>query len=284
MALDFKALAADLEKTGEDMTVAKTGGGDYVPPAVGPVRLRFFSYIELGKHEKVIQGKKKISEKVLLGFELSGPNHPPKEDGTPLTIYIEESKSLNEKANFFKLFSKMNHEGKSKHIVALLGNAYRGVIHHRKFKRADGSEGVVAELRAKGEPYDIKPTFYMDEESGTMKNVQVEALRSAERVFLWDRPDLDQWGSIFIEGEYEERKDEAGKVTKPAKSKNVYQARIMSALNFKGSPIETLLKQNGKTLDIPDVDVPDDVGGDDDQPETKAAAPVNQTDALNGVV
>ena len=294
MTLDINALVADLAKTGEDMPVAKAGGGDYKPPAAGPVRLRLFGYIELGKHEKTIKGQKKVNERVLVGFELSGPNHPPKEDGNPHVIWVEETKSLNEKAHFFKMFSKLNHAGKAKHIIALLGEAYRGTVYHRTFKRADGSDGVVAELKARGETYDIKPTSYMDEESGEVKNIKVEELKSPKKVFLWDRPDMGQWASIFIDGQYEERKNDAGEVVKPAKSKNVYQARIMSALNFKGSPIETLLKTNGQSLDIPDAEVADVPDADDgDEPKQAAAAPAKAavtptgaeaTDALNGVV
>jgi hypothetical protein len=282
--MSFKdKLLADLEKTGEDMTKAVAGGGDYTPPAAGVCRLRFFSYVELGKHEKTIKGQKKVQERVRLGFEISGPNHPPREDGTPMTIFIEETKSLNEKANFFKLFTRMNHAGKAKHIVGLLGEGYLATIYHRSYKDSQGTDRVAAELRAKGEPYDIRPTSFQNPATGQTDVVAVDPLKSPEQCLLWDRPDLEQWASIFVEGEYPERKDDSGKVTKPASSKNVIQARIMKALNFKGSAVETLLKTNGKSLDIPDVEdyTPPEDG--DDAPATTAVAPVNTTDALNGI-
>jgi hypothetical protein len=297
MAFDKAALLADLEQTGVDMTQATAGGGDYVPPAEGITQLRFFAYIEYGKHTKTIKGKPpKTSERVRLGFELHGPNHPPQESGMPHVIWIDESKSLNEKANFFKLFSRMNHAGKVKHIVGLLGEAYLGTVTHRKYKRADGSEGVAAELRKKGEPYDIRPTSFQNPGTGQVENIAVPAAKNEERLFLWDRPTVEQWASIFIDGEYEARKNAAGEVTKPASSKNVDQARVKSANNFKGSPIELLLLANGQSLDIPNAELGGADDSDDDHdvtadvgskaPVQPASVPTGQAaaDALSGIV
>jgi len=291
MGFDTSRILAELEQSGIDMNVAqKGGGGDYMPPAAGPVQLRFFSYVELGKHETNFQGVKKTPDMVKIGFELSGPNHPPKEDGTPLTIFIDLNKSLNDKAQFFKLFAKMNHAGKAKHILALLGTAYLGTIHHRAYKRKDGSDGVAVELKAKGESYDIRPTSFIHPATGAVENIAVAPLRSAERVFLWDRPDMEQWATLFIEGEYPARTNDAGEVIKPASSKNVIQAQIMRAKNFAGSPMEVLLKANGKSLDIPDAEIPE-VESEDNTPEpskapVQAAVPTGQAaaDALAGVM
>src|SRR6478752_62891 len=122
----IQAAAALAVEKGEDQSVAKKGGGgDYVPPAAGSTRLRFISYIEIGKHERTVQGKKKTEDQVILVFELSGPKHPPRvtDDGTkiPHRIAITLNKSMNEKATFFKLFNRMNWEGKAKHMAQLLG-------------------------------------------------------------------------------------------------------------------------------------------------------------------
>jgi hypothetical protein len=189
----------------------------------------------------------------------------------------------------------MNHAGKAKHIVALLGEAYLGTITHRKFKRADGSEGTVAELRKKGEPYDIRPTSYQNPGTGQVENIAVAPMKNEERLFIWDRPSVDQWASIFIEGEFEARKNDAGEIIKPAASKNVDQARVKSANNFNGSPIQLLLLSNGQSLDIPNAEIPETPGDEDDaqgasgadkapaQPKvvpTGAAA----ADALSGIV
>lgn len=283
--MSFKdKLLPELEKNGEDMTKA-SAGGEFKPLAAGKCRLRLFAYIELGKHERKFKNTKKVVERVKIGFEVTGPNHPPRDDGKPHVVYIEETKSLNQKSHFFKLFSKLNHAGTAKHIIGCLAEGYRGEIFHREYTKGDGSKGVAVELKAPGETYVIQPPFYQDEETGETKRVAIEPLKSEERVFLWDRPDMEQWASIFIDGEYEERtKPDGTKI--PAKSKNVDQARIMSALNFKGSPAETMLKTNGHSLDIPDAEIDDDGVEEDAPAEPAAAVPAGTaaTDALNGVV
>lgn len=286
--IDKGALLASLEKEGVDMTQA-VAGGDFKPPAEGPVQMRFFAYIELGKHDKTIKGVTKTTERVLLGFELSGPNHPVKEDGTPQVMWIEEAKSLNEKANFYKLFSRLNYSGKAKHILALLGDAYLGKITHKVVPGKDGAKPrTYANLRTDG-PYEISAPSFTNPATGVTEVIAVAPLRLPEQVFLWDRPDLNQWASIFIEGEYPAREAEDGKPARPAKSKNVTQARILSAKNFKGSPTEIMLLSNGKSLDIPDVDVPDDAP-ESEPASTNSAAPAQvptgqaAADALSGVV
>ena len=76
--IDFKALGAKAAATGTNMTVATAGGGgDFVPPAAGPCRLRFVSYIEIGKQKGQFQGKPTVKDKVQLVFELSGKQHMP---------------------------------------------------------------------------------------------------------------------------------------------------------------------------------------------------------------
>jgi hypothetical protein len=93
---------------------------------------------------------------------------------------------------------------------------------------------------------------------------------------------------LFIEGEYPERKDDKGNVTSPARSKNVFQNAIKNAVNFKGSPIYTLLAQNGQSLDIPTVDEQEDApagnvsGAAAPQPTPSTTA--HSDDALGGIV
>ncbi len=301
MAIDLTKLAAAATATGKDMTKAQTGGGgDYVPPVEGATRLRFIGYIELGKQKDQIPGKPvQIKPKVELVFELSGPKHPPKvlDDGTklPHRISIVTNYSLNEKATFYKLFQQLNHAGKATHIVQLLGNAYKGTVYHRKYKKNDGSEGIAVDLKAKGGAYVIEAPRYEvvneDGPTGEFAPLKVDAPISPIRCFLWDIPDMDQWASIYIDGEYPERKDDAGKVLSKAKSKNVYQAKIKSAENFAGSPIALLLAGNGVALDIPDAeraatedefeDVPDENPGRVTEHPTPVGADAD--DILNGV-
>lgn len=298
--IDFKKLGAEVAKTGVDMTKATQGGGDYTPPAAGPVRLRFVAYVELGKQKTKSMGKDVVKDRVQLVFELSGPKHPAREleDGTkvPLRITITENLSLNEKANFFKLFQRLNYAGKATHIVQLLGNAYKATVLHRGYKGRDGSDRISAELKGDA-GYTIEaPRFEKvdpetQEPTGEFAVLKVDPAISELRCFLWAHADKEQWDSLFIDGAYDERKDDKGNVTAEARSKNVFQDTIKRAENFKGSPIYTILAAAGASLDIPDVDDPEGEepeAAKPSKPAKPAAKPVPEgdeaDDELNGVV
>jgi hypothetical protein len=232
--------AADTEV---DMNEAQSGGGDYTPPAEGVANLRFVTYIELGKQEGTYQGKPKVSDKVVLGFELHGAKWPLNEDGKAQYVEFEVNKSLNEKAGFYKLFKVMNWEGKAKIMAQLLGKDFRGRLIHRKYKRRDGKEGVAVEFYDKTQQvYTIKEPFIEDEE-GNSKRVNVAPATRELSCFIWNTAAKAMWDSIYIDGEWPERKDEkTGEVTAPAKSKNKHQLAIKAAKNFPGSPIAALLE------------------------------------------
>lgn len=283
--VDYKALAAKAVAEGADQTKAKAGGGDFEPAAAGPALVRFVGYIEIGKQKGTFQGKETIKEKVQLIFELCGKRHPPtvKEDGTkiPQRIIVEESLSLNEKAHFYKLFQRMNYKQDAAHIAALLGEPFKAEIIHDTWKDKQGKERITATLKG-ASGYTIAPPRKEDEDSETgWVDVAVPPATLPIKCFLWQQADLDQWGSIFIEGEYQERKDDKGVVTSPARSKNVHQNKIKSAVNFQGSPIHALLLSNGAPIDLPDV------GEDDEEaaPAPKTVAPPSPSnDALGGIV
>lgn len=299
--MDFAALGAKAAQQGADYTKPATGGGggDYTPPKEGPCRLRFVGYIEIGQHER--RGAPgtpvKIEPQVIFQFEVSGPQHPPREaqDGTKFPcaiVSITEKASRHEKANAVKLFARMNHAGDAQHPAQLLGRGYKGAVVHRKYKRRDGSEGIAVELKNK-DGYTIDAARYerTDENgpTGEFLPLEVPAPLSPIRCFIWNSDtDLDkQWDSLYIDGMFDERKDKEGKVTAPAASKNVLQNKIKSAKNFEGSPIHALLLTRGAPLDIPSpeemVGDEDDIGHDDTpaEPATPQAGP--QRDPLAGV-
>lgn len=288
MAIDFKALGAKAASEGADQTKAVAGGGgDYTPPAAGPGLARFIGYIEIGKQKGTFKGAPTIKEKVQLIFELVGKRHPPAEatDGTklPQRVTIEESYSLNEKANFFKLFQRMNYKQDAQHIVQLLGEGFKVEVIHDTWKGKDGKDRVTATFKGPG-GYTIAPPRKEDEDSETgWVDIAVAPAISNLRCFLWEQADLDQWGSLFIEGEYPERKNEKGEVTAPAKSKNVFQNTIKRAVNFQGSLIHTLLLNAGQPIDLPTAEEFDDVP---DEQAPPAAKPATQPadDALGGIV
>lgn len=244
------------------------GGGDFerVLPVAGLVRLRLVSYIELGKHAGEYQGKPKISEKVMLTFELSGPKHPPREievDGVkkliPMTITVNENISLNEKANFFRLFKRLNHTGEYTHFAQLLGKGFLGTIVHAADKK--DPKIIYANLRDDS-GYTIRPAYHEDLEGNSVK-VEVDAPLSPLRCFLWNFASKDMWDSLFIDGRWEDKKDDKGEVIKEGASKNYIQNRIKAATNFAGSPIAEILFSGGDAPDLGDAETParDEGGG-----------------------
>lgn len=286
--IDFKALGAKAAANGADQTKSVAGGGDYTPPAAGPGLARFVGYVEIGKQKGTFKGAPTVKEKVLLIFELVGKRHAVADGEQPHRITVEETYSLNEKANFFKLFQRMNYRQDAQHIVQLLGEGYKVEVVHDKWTGKDDKERTSAVLRSAA-GYTIAPPRKEDEDSATgWVDVAVPPAQSALRCFLWNEADMQQWGSLFIEGEYPERKDDKGVVTAAAKSKNVLQHKVMSAVNFQGSPIHTLLAANGVALDLPapgeDPDAREDEPAAAQTPATPAAKEAPTDDALGGIV
>jgi len=245
MAIDIKKLQEKARQTGKDFTKTTDGSGDgYQPPPAGPCNLRFVGYFEIGEHERQFKGETKRVKQIQLVFELSGKNYPPK-DGVPVRMTVTEADSQHVKANIVKLFNKMNYEGKAKHFAELIGNAYRGRVYHREYE-VNGQKRVHAGLR-NDDGYSITPPVVevLDDATGdvVVKPIKVAEPLTELKLFLWDNPDMEQWTSIYIDGEYPERRDDNGKVTSPARSKNVVQDKIKSALNWIGSPMQLLLEE-----------------------------------------
>ncbi len=298
MAIDFKALGAKAAAEGKDMTVAQAGGGDYSPPPEGPCRVRFIGYVELGKQKGTFQGKPTIKDMVELTFEVHGKAYPVEiaDDGTkhPVRIGFDIPLSLNEKAHFYKLFQRMNHTQQAKHMAELLGNGYKAQVVHEKWTK-DGKEYCKAVLKA-ADGYTIQPARVEDDEvEGGWRALEVPAAISPIRCFLWDYADKEQWASLFIDGEYPERKDKDGKVTAKARSKNVFQNKIKQAANFVGSPMHELLTADGTKIDIPDAEDGDEALGNGSaaatpdapssttSPSEQVAALAASPDALSGI-
>lgn len=255
----------DAESTVTDMTVASKGGGEaYVPPPAGPCHLRFVGYVEVGDHlNRGYQGAPdKNKPESHWFFEVLGPKHKPQPDanGTMRPAAVVEIKlpiSRNDKAGYFRLFTKMNYKGTAKIPAGLLGEAFKGTLVHRKYKRKDGTEGVALDLK-NDTGYTIEIPRYEvvnpdDHEepgpTGEFKTLSVAQPITPLKCLLWNRPTTAMWESIHIPGEYPARTADDGTVTAPAKSKNVLQEKIRAALNFKGSPISQLLATQGKGVE-----------------------------------
>jgi hypothetical protein len=280
MAIDFKKLAEKAVASGADQTKAQAGGGgDYTPPAAGPGLCRLIGYIELGKQKGTYQGKPTVKEKVRLIFELVGKRHAVEADEQPHRISVDETLSLSEKANFYKLFTRLNYKQEARHMAELLGQGFKCEVFHDKWTDRQGKERIDAVLRNEA-GYSLAPPRKEDEDSETgWVDVAVPPARSDIRCFLWEHADLEQWGGLFIEGEYPERKNEKGEVTAPAKSKNVLQNNIKAAVNFQGSPIYNLLAANGQALDLPAPGEDPDEGGEGNESQPTGATGTSGTAA-----
>lgn len=280
------AMAAAAAAIAPNMNEAQQGGGggDYTPPAEGIARARLVGYVETGIHEKNVGAGKPPVQKpqVKLIFELSGPNHQPKvlEDGTklPHRITVDENYSLNEKANFYKLFRRMNWKGTATHMSQLLGEAFLVTIKHKVTGEGD-KKRTYANIRDDA-GYTVQPPRYVDPLSNQTVEVPVDPPISALRLFVWNAPTellKPMWDSLFIDGEYPAKGD------RPARSKNVLQEEIKAALNFKQSPIWEVLQTGGVELNL-GADLGNGAAGvTGTSPATAPAAPAASDDPLANI-
>lgn len=235
------------EANGIDMNEAVKGGqGSRLLP-VGIAFAQLVEYIELGMHPQEYQGKAKDSAlEFSLGFALTGQCQTPSADGTfekytneDGTPYIIRPYSMalgrNEKSTAYKLFKAMNYKGTAKSFGQLLGQKWMVNIVHVPKSKTDPTLVSRIDLAS------FRPAI--DPMSGQMYPIP-DAPDSMYRLFSWTKPTLAAWDSLFIEGMYE------AKDGKPAASKNRVQEKILSALDFDGSPLQGLLLANGKPIPV----------------------------------
>ncbi|WNV48156.1 hypothetical protein Ql52_gp020 [Caulobacter phage Quill_5.2] len=251
MAYDNEAILALAEGIDLPNQTETVSGGDYERPlpAEGITRLRLIEYIELGKQKKVFKGEEKWVDQVSIGFELSGPKHPPLENGEPQIIRWRDTYSMSDRAKFPKLFAKLNHTGLKTHCAQMLGEAFAGRVYHYQKKDGDGKViATYANLHSKEDGFSFKGPFRVIEgEDGTEERVAIEVapVRSKLRLFIFDRATKAMWDSLFIDGRYEDREKD-GEVI-PGKSKNYWQETIMGAKNWAECPIYDIVSAGGET-------------------------------------
>ncbi|CAL8474487.1 hypothetical protein [Caballeronia sp. S22] len=231
---DLAALIAEAAKTSPDMRIPVVSN-DYVPPPTGFAGARLVGYFELGKHEEEFEGRKRDREKVDLVFELSGPNYEPRKLAdadllVPHRTTVQETLSFDYESMFSKLFAAMNaaHGGTSTHMVQLLGKPFTVEVFHRPSR--DGKK-VYANLKGP-RGYNVKGTTVQNPVTGKAVTLEVAPAITELKAFIWNLANKTMWDSIFIPGEYGERKNDNGEVISPKRSRNVLQERIMRAKNF----------------------------------------------------
>ena len=242
---ELATLAADTD----DQTETSVAG-EYereVAPA-GPNFARFVEYIELGKHpQKPYQGKEKppaemirltfelLNKKSIIEYEVDGVT---KKRGHLISIKVK--KSLSDKASFKKIFNAMTYGRDGvKHFAQMLGEAFSVAVHHNTGKDAAGKEVVYANLNNKDGVYSIAAPVHYDpiKEETTDLRPHIPEPFAPIRIFLWNNPTKPTWDSLFIDGTRTVK--DGDKETEV--SKNWLQENIMSALNYQGSPLDTML-------------------------------------------
>jgi hypothetical protein len=264
MTYDIQAAIAQAAAQGPNVNEVQKGGGGYKPPEEGPCLGTLVGYIEIGNHEKTIKGVASVKPYAQWIFELAGgKNAPRKNEETgeliPHRITITTPISRNEKAGYYKLFQRLsNGDASITHPAQLLERHWLLRIVHNKWTPAGATEEIVtASIGSATEGWNVSPPVRpadpMDPESKEQP-LNKPARISELRLFLWDFPSKAMWDALYIDGEYPERKDDKGKVTAPAKSKNVIQAKIKSALNWADSPMAELL--GAGELELPETTAP----------------------------
>lgn len=218
----------------------KQGGGDIPLPPAGLNLGRFVEYIELGTQpRKPYKGKDKPpADMVKLGFELLGSkNVRTLDDGREVADRISLSPmplSTHEKAQFNKLYEQMQYKRDNIfHMAQMIGEAFLFDIEHNVV------ESVVNGKKQTKTYANIKAIYPPVERKidGAGKPYKVRDAISDIRLFVWDDATQESWDSLFIDGEYT-TKENGKEVTK---SKNWIQETILKALNYEGSPLESLL-------------------------------------------
>jgi hypothetical protein len=266
-----KKLAAQGTKGKADQRVAAKGGIE--PPAPGKAQLRFVGYVELGKQVETYQGQVRERGKVQLVFELvNRKKHPPieTEDGSfPRRLKIELTESLSERATLFQLRRQMDPTDSVSHIAQMIGDGFLGKVFHHEFQ-AQGRDVVAARLKPKGGAYTIEPAVEEDDE-GNVTALELPEALSEPHLFFWDTPTLEQWDSLYIEGEYEK-----------GRSKNVIQQTLRRATNWEGSPAYLMLEADGRDEDEYSPLEPLIKAADEDEDEPKAKTKPKSVDKAVG--
>lgn len=230
----------------EDQTVVKVMGPRLPEAGIWPARL--VGLIELGTHPQEFQGTATApAPELQLVFEVFGkPNMQTFEkDGKsittgttirPLPMTVKQSA----KATFMKVLDKLRYGRKDiKHIGRMIGEVFR-----LKIEIAESNKGTKF---AKIVDYYSPIIDIVDPDSGEVTGTKditpnVPPPSRDMQLFLFDTPTFEQWKSIEIEGTYTRKtKDEDGKEIEEEVSKNFIQEKIQSALNWEGSPMQTLL-------------------------------------------
>lgn len=240
--MDYQSLIAQANAAAAesdiDMNEAVSGGGSARLLPEGNALAVLVGVVQLGKQPQEYQGKAKDPmDEVQLTFALVGGlgrngEKYVNEDGTPYILNVFPlAMQRNEKARAFRAFQKMNWRKTAKDFPQLIGQAFFLPITQKERSATDKT--MVSRPDLTGILPPINP---MDGQPFPVPQVDMKHFK----MFLWERPTLEMWDSLYVEGSFDD-----------GNTKNIQQATIAAALNFQGSPIQTLLLQHGRQLPNP---------------------------------
>ncbi|QOE32088.1 hypothetical protein CPT_Palo_029 [Rhizobium phage Palo] len=247
MSENFKDLINQAKQT-ENQSEAVAGGNyEYKVPDAGRTVARFIEYIELGDHVTMYQGKPKpAAPQVRVTFELLGKSHISEIDveggkkKVANRISVNMPKKQSDKAKFFKLFKAMA-AGRTEitHMAEMLTEAFILDVVHAHEGEGDKKK-TYANIYTEDQVWKVFAPRRIDDLAGTSEDIShmVPQPIGAPRIFLWGNPTKPTWDSLFIDG-YNETKNADGTTTKV--SKNWLQEKIMSATNYEGSALQSML-------------------------------------------
>lgn len=204
-----------------DMTETGTGGAfESIVLEKGSYNCQYIEYVEYGKRTPMYQGKPTGRPPVLnvkVGFLFH--------DGQGSSVRIRSLRlgvSNSEKAAFKKFFDRLNMNGDIQHAAQKLGQGFRMEV---DVIEKDGKKYNTMKLET------LSPLPKFDPNTGD--KIELPELKPEDvKIFLWDNPTQETWDSLYIEGTNE----------KTGKSKNFIQEDILQAVDYNGSPLQSLLE------------------------------------------
>lgn len=221
----IQQLAAQQAEVSDDMNEVSGSGGKLLPQ--GTYLGRICEYIDLGAQPQEFNGvAKDPAPQIRLGVALFGPNAQDAAGKPYVLRSYDITISRNEKANAYKAFKALNWKGDKniKHFAQFVGQPFVFQVSVTTNKTTQRQSNKIE--------WD-KTTAAINPLDNTLYPVP-ELSDDYYRVLLWDFPVKEEWDALYIEGNRDD-----------GKSKNFIQEKILSALNFQGSPLQLLLAGAG---------------------------------------
>lgn len=227
----MQAQANQSAEVAANMTEETKGGGRLLPAGVSLAYL--VEVVEFGEQPQEYDGKPKApAREFRLGFQLLNPAFANDDGSCPVINTFDTAETRNTKSRAFKLFKTMNWRGNHSRFAQMIGELFILKVIHVKNKQ--GQIKARIDLDALQPPID--PTTGGTYAAPADRPLDEKLLR----MFLWDVPTVEGWNSLHIEGTFDD-----------GRSKNFLQEKCLSALDFEGSALQSMLLVNNIAYQIP---------------------------------